>query len=678
MKPKHRLSENKVHPTRTAMFVFNPAYIDRPPGRLPRLGVLLLLLWITLPLAFALPVGVIVVFGVLWLIQLGFTLTGSRGLPVWATAVGGLAVFGLVFSQLGVLWGSEGGSALLLLLVLLKTYESRVLRDWHILLAAMVFLMGATVLLNQGMFIGLWLLAGLFGTATCIALFNMPLRHAARYAAAALLLTLPLTAVLFIAVPRRSEPLWRIPQPPKEGQAQTGLSDTMRPGSISSLVQSNEPAFNATFDGGYHPNPADLYWRAITMSRFDGEQWQADDDFLPSRADTVPAQTVSYGIIMRDEQGRIPALDYPTVSPAAGSRNKMRLAEGHTVRVRSHDGLRRFALRAAVGNRLPEKLSPSRQRQLSRLPGYSNQRTRELARRLRGQSANTADFVNRTLAYYRSQPFAYTLNPPLDRSSDRIDHFMFDNRRGFCEHYAESFVAIMRAAGVPARVVTGYQGGEYNPDGNFWQVRGKDAHAWAEVWLPEEEAWLRVDPTAAVSSNRIEQGLSSALPGGEQGLVAGSGDWQWWGKLSAKGRFYWQQWVVNYDSSSQQSLFRSLGLGGFNLLSLLVFLLIGGTLAVIPLWLWWRRSSRRYANLLEEGFARIKERLLDVEGIDPAALGPAETANILREQECLSPELESLLAQYERWNYADDGLPPKAAQKRWYRQCCRAVRKVKL
>ncbi|ETA83694.1 hypothetical protein HMPREF1177_00882 [Eikenella corrodens CC92I] len=662
------------------MLVFNPEYIDRPPERLPRLGVLLLLLWITLPLAFALPVGVIIVFGVLWLIQLGLTLIGSRGLPAWATAIGGLAVFGFVFSQLGTFLGSEGGSALLLLLVLLKTYESRVLRDWHMLLTAMVFLMGATVLLNQGMFIGLWLLAGLFGTATCIALFNMPLRLAARHAATALLLTLPLAAVLFIAVPRMSEPLWRIPQPPKPDQAQTGLSDTMQPGSISNLVQSNELAFNATFDEGYTPNPADLYWRAITMSQFDGEQWRADDDELPTRADTAYTQTiVSYSIIMRDEQGRIPVLDYPIINfNTDNARSKMRFAEGHTIRVRSHDGLRRFVLRAAIGNRLPEKLSPSRQRQLSRLPGYSNQRIRSLARQLRSQSANTVDFVNRTLAYYRNQSFAYTLNPPLDRSPDRIDNFVFDNRRGFCEHYAESFVVIMRAAGVPARVVTGYQGGEYNPDGGFWQVRGKDAHAWAEVWLPEEEAWLRVDPTAAVSSNRIEQGLSSALESGEQELVAGSGNWQWWSKLSAEGQFYWQQWVVNYDSSSQQSLFRSLGLGGFNLLSLLAFLLVGGTLAVIPLWLWWRRSSRRYANLLEEGFARIKERLLDVEGIDPAALGPAETANILREQECLSPELENLLAQYERWNYADDGLPPKAAQKRWYRQCCRAVRKVKL
>ena len=363
------------------MLVFNPEYIDRPPERLPRLGVLLLLLWITLPLAFALPVGVIVVFGVLWLIQLGLTLIGSRGLPAWATAIGGLAVFGFVFSQLGTFLGSEGGSALLLLLVLLKTYESRVLRDWHMLLTAMVFLMGATVLLNQGMFIGLWLLAGLFGTATCIALFNMPLRLAVRHAATALLLTLPLAAVLFIAVPRMSEPLWRIPQPPKPGQAQTGLSDTMQPGSISNLVQSNELAFNATFDGGYTPNPADLYWRAITMSQFDGEQWRADDDELPTRADTAYTQTiVSYSIIMRDEQGRIPALDYPIINfNADNARSKMRFAEGHTIRVRSHDGLRRFVLRAAIGNRLPEKLSPSRQRQLSRLPGYSNQRLRSPA-----------------------------------------------------------------------------------------------------------------------------------------------------------------------------------------------------------------------------------------------------------------------------------------------------------
>lgn len=660
------------------MLALTPEYINHPPERLPRLGVLLLLLWIVLPLAFALPVPVILIFGVLWLIQLGFTLAGIRGLSPWLNAVGGIILFALVFSQLGTVFGSEGGSALLLLMVLMKTFESRQLRDWHILLAAMIFLIGATVLLNQNMFIGLWLLAALFGTATCVALLNMPPRLAFRHAATALLLTLPLAAVLFVAVPRMSEPLWRIPQP-NQNQAKTGLSDTMQPGSISNLVQSNELAFNATFDNGYTPKPADLYWRAITMSQFDGRQWSADDDFTESQADTAltPA-VVSYSMIMRDEQGRIPALDYPYInSTAANSRSQMHFVEGHTVRVRSHDGLRRFSLQAAVGNRLPENLPGLQQRRLSALPRTGNPRTRELAAQLRSQSANAADLVNRTLAYYRSQPFAYTLNPPLDDSANRVDNFLFTSRRGFCEHYAESFVVLMRAAGLPARVVTGYQGGEYNPDGGFWQVRGKDAHAWAEVWLPETQAWLRVDPTATVSSNRIEQGLSSALEGGEQELVAGSNSWQWWSKLTAESQFYWQQWVVNYDSSAQQNLFRRLGFSGFNLLSLLTFLLIGGAIALIPLWLWWRRSSRRFANLLEEGFARVKERLLDVEDVSLAALGPIETADILREQERLSPELEELLQQYARWNYAD-GLPAAAAQKRWYRQCCRAIRKIRL
>lgn len=660
------------------MLILNPEYIDHPPERLPRLGVLLLLLWIVLPLAFALPVPVIILFGLLWLMQLGFTLSGIRGLNPWLNAVGGIIVLALVLSQLGTIFGSEGGSALLLLMVLMKTFESRQLRDWHILIAAMVFLIGATVLLNQNMFIGLWLLAALFGTATCVALLNMPPRLAFRHAATALLLTLPLAAVLFVAVPRMSEPLWRIPQP-NQNQAKTGLSDTMQPGSISNLVQSNELAFNATFDDGFTPQPSDLYWRAITMSQFDGKQWRADDDFLESNADTaLTPSVVSYNMIMRDEQGRIPALDYPFInSSTANSRSKMHFAEGHTVRVRSHDGLRRFNLQAALGNRLPEKLPIGQQQRLSALPRTGNPRTRELAAQLRSQSASAADMVNRTLAYYRSQPFAYTLNPPLDDSANRIDNFLFANRRGFCEHYAESFVILMRAAGLPARVVTGYQGGEYNPDGGFWQVRGKDAHAWAEVWLPEEQAWMRVDPTATVSSNRIEQGLTSALDSGEQELVAGNNNWQWWSKLTAESQFYWQQWVVNYDSSAQQNLFRRLGLGGFNLLSLLVFLLIGGGIALIPLWLWWRRSSRRFANLLEEGFARLKERLLDVEDVSLAALGPAETADILREQERLSPELEALLQQYIRWNYAD-GLPSAAAQKRWYRQCCRAMRKIRL
>lgn len=657
------------------MFIRNPAYIDQPPRRQARIGFMLLLLWLTLPLAAALPVPVTAVFGLLWAVQFARTLTGAKALHPLLVSIGGLAVAGLVLSQLGTVLGSEGGSALLLLLVILKALESKNLRDWHIQLMAMVFLMGATVLLNQNLLIGLWLLAALFATVLCAALLNMPPRNAARHALTALLLTLPLAAVLFVAVPRLSEPLWRIPQP--KNQAQTGLSDTMQPGSISNLVQTNNLAFNATFENGFVPTRSELYWRAITMSRFDGTRWYADPDFSESLAQPPSGgRRASYSMIMRDEMGRIPALDQPVIgAAAAGSRSRMRHAEGHTVRVRSHDGLRRFRLEAALTDRLPEQLSPARRAALSSLPGNANPRIRLLAAQLSQGAASSRIYIDRVLNHYRSQQFAYTLNPPLTQGADRIDDFMFVTRQGFCEHYAESFVVLMRAAGLPARVVTGYLGGEYNAEGGFWQVRGRDAHAWAEVWLPEERVWLRVDPTAAANSDFIEQSLNAALNESDQAMISGNDNWAWWSSLSSESQFYWQQWVVNFDQSAQQDLFRRLGLGGFGLFGLLAFLAVGLSAAVLPLWAWWRRQSRRLANPLEDGFALIKRSLIEADEAELAATGPVETAELLRGSGLLSEEIDRLLQQYRRWNYAD-GLPDAAAQKRWYRECRRAVKQA--
>lgn len=653
------------------------ASADQAPARAARLGFICLLLWLSLPLAFALPWPVMAVFGVLWAVQLGRLAGSAQPLRPWLVGIGGLAVGGFVFSQLGTIVGSEGGSALLLLLLLLKSYESRRLRDWHIQLIGMVFLSGATVLLNQNLLIGAWLLAGLFGIAACAALLNMPPRPAARHAATALLLTLPLAAVLFVAVPRLSEPLWRIPQP-KQHQAQTGLSDTMQPGSISQLVQSNQLAFNATFDAGFMPQRHQLYWRAITMSRFDGRQWSADNDHADSAArfDTT-AETVAYSMILRDERGRIPALDYPQISrQAAQSRSKMRYAEGHTVRVNSHEGLRRFHLQAGLGDRLPERLAAGRRAALTALPGTANPRVRQLAQQLHSQSASPQDYIARVLDYYRRQQFAYTLSPPLTTGPNRIDDFMFATKQGFCEHYAESFVVMMRAAGLPARVVTGYLGGEYNADGGFWQVRGRDAHAWAEVWLPQEQVWLRIDPTAAANQNFLEQSLNAALSENDQELIAGNRSWAWLSQVSAQSQYYWQQWVVNYDQSAQNDLFRRLGLGGFGLASLLLFLAVGLGLAAWPLWLWWRRQQRRGAHPLEDGFALLKSRLIDADEVELAALGPLETEQTLAENGLLTPELTHLLQQYRRWNYAD-GLPARAEQKRWYRRCLRALKQVR-
>lgn len=655
------------------MLIVNPVYAERIPPVQTRLVFLLLLLWLSLPLAFVLPVNVLLLFGVLWLWQCWRMTRHRVATSAWWAALGGVACGVWVWSQLGTVIGAEGGGALLLLAVLFKCHESRVLRDWQILLAAMVFLSGAAVVLNQHFLMGLWLPVALFGMVTCAALLHMDVRQAMRHATQALLLTVPLAGLLFVIVPRSAEPLWRIPQPPRP-QAQTGLSDTMQPGSISELVQSNELAFNATFHDGFVPQRNQLYWRAISMSHFDGTTWHADNGTRNHARASERANVISYDMILRDENGRVPALDFPLIPDNTGLRSRMRYEEGYTVRVASHEGLRRFTLNASLRDRLPEDLNEHARRHLMRLPNEGNPRVRDLAENLRQNAPDTASFIRNALAYYRQENFAYTLTPPLMPGRDRIDAFLFEHKQGFCEHYAESFVYLMRAGGVPARVMTGYLGGEYNEEGDFWQIRSRDAHAWAEVWLPEERQWLRVDPTAFANPSLIEQGLGGALSEQDQERIAG-GQMGWWENVSARGQYYWQQWVVNYDQSAQEALWQKLGLHNMSQVGVLLLVLVVLGLALLPVYRWWRHQQRVDANPLSAGFAHIKHRLLpdEMAGID--ALGAAETADLLRQNQRLNAELEKCLQQYILWHYAE-GLPDMATQKRWYAQCRRGVRQV--
>lgn len=646
------------------------AFLSTPPPPRTALTVLAALLWSALPLVFSLPTAVVLLFAALLAVRGALLYAGIGKLPAPVLALLGVLSGVLVWTQLGTVFGREGGVAFLLLLVTLKAFESSSQRDWNVLLLAMLFLIGSAVLFNQSLLTGLWLLAALTTAAVCLAVSagGLGLREALRCAASSLLAVLPLAAVLFVSVPRMKEPLWRIPQGGQ--QAKTGLSGTMQPGSISNLVQSDEWVANITFSDGLKPQPRDLYWRAIIMSDFDGTRWQAMPDFA---ADSAPPLRISegrgvrYQMIIRDQNGTLPALDYPAGVLPQGLVRRL----GGTVRAeRSREGLRRLDLQAALGDTLPHALNEAEYRRYTRLP-EGNPQTRRLAETLAKQSPTERAFIRNVLNHFSRRHFSYTLRPPTTAGRNSIDEFMFATRQGFCEHYAQSFAVIMRAAGLPARIVTGYQGAEYNPQGGFWQIRAKDAHAWTEVWLPSEQVWLRVDPTAAVAAVRTEQGIGSALPQNDRVLIADESAFSRWRDA---GQFYWQQWVVNYDQSRQNSFFSLLGLGGFNLKTLLLFLPAALAAALLPLYRW--QAKNRSRDHLEEGFMLLKLALLGDGGESAPSVTAAELKSLLHENGIQDGALETLLADYDNLRYA--GLPSDPrAERRWYRAAVKTARRYR-
>lgn len=646
------------------MIILNPSFLHHRPTRNMQAAVLLALLWAALPMAVSLPLSVTALFGGLWLLRMILLQLNVVKAPWLLLVVLMLLSGGLVWQQLGTVIGREGGIAFLLLLVMLKAFEGSTLRDWQVLLLAILFLIGSGVVLNQSLWAGVWLLLALLAAAVCFALLGgLAVREAWIRGVQALLLTLPLMVVLFVSVPRLNEPLWHIPQP-GSAQAKTGLSDSMEPGSISNLVQSNELVANVTFSDGYQPQQRDLYWRAIIMSEFDGVRWRAVDESYIDDAHTAadPAGLVAYQMILSDQKGVIPVLDYPVGGLPQGLESRL----GQVVRASvSREGLRRVSLQANLSERLPHRLSEAERVFYTKLPP-GNLQTRQMAESLARQSASTRQFIDQVLHYYRRQSFAYTLQPPRMPGRNGIDEFMFHARRGFCEHYAQSFVVMMRAAGLPARVVTGYLGAEYNPQGGFWQIRSRNAHAWAEVWLAEEAVWLRVDPTAAVSSARSLSGISAALPQSERGMVAE--DNSRFARWRDTGQYYWQQWVVNYDQSRQQNLFAALGLGGFNWKTLLGVVPAALLLALLPLLYWWLAGLRRGRDDLQAGFMLLKSALMGETDESLAATSAGELRRLLQENGVAEDaELNRLLDEYDYWLYAAE-RPGARAARRWYRK----------
>ena len=634
------------------------------------LPVLLALLLVVTPLAWYLPFWVTGVFAGLVLIRAALVWQRRPLPPRWLLVLALLVPVGFLWLTLKTLVGREGGVALLVLLAGFKALETGGLRDWRVLLALGFFLAAMPLLFDQSPAAAVWLVVSLVALTWAMArLAGNPPRAGWRQTATALGLSLPLMLVLFFIMPRLSGPLWSMP--PSRQTAVTGLADDMAPGSISRIIPANTPVFNVVFDGA-PPARRDFYWRVRVFDRFDGVRWYEAGTIREETLQLLGGQPYRYRITVKPERRRLPVLDYP----AENAPDPAQLQPGLTWSSRRSTAEETIRLPAEgrSGARLAEALDPARLALYLQLPP-GNPQARALAARLRQRSADDRILLRGLLDTYRSQPFRYTLTPPA-LPGQIVDGFLFGSRQGFCEHFAGSLAFLARAAGLPARVVVGYQGGRFNPDGGFWQVRSADAHAWVEVWLPSEGAWLRVDPTATVSPDRIAAGAESALPVLQPTVpVIGGAPPAWlgrWRQMAEAWSFRWQRWVVGYDADRQRQLFRRLGLGDeVSAPVVLRGLAVGMLLGMVPLLWWWRR--RPVADPLASGWMAVRRRLRRA-GI---ALAPSDgPQDVLGKAAGLAEadriELEALTQRYIDWRYR--GQPASAAEIRTW---LRAVRRFR-
>lgn len=647
------------------MNIFNENFTKQPASKQAQYLAMAVFLIISLPILWQLSTTIMVVVLILWFFRVALIMMDIRSLPSYIVLLVAGFLMAVVVWQFKRLWGQDGGIAFLLFMVLMKSFESKTIRDWQALLLGTLFLTVITLIFSQDIFNAFWTAFNLFLVLSALNMLDGGSWHDAfRQSWRGLLFALPFAIILFIAIPRLPEPLIRL-MPNEESMAKVGLTEHMSPGQFGELLESNEAVFNASFESSLPPIQQ-LYWRTLILPDFDGKTWHAKEPFMLQRKRSNHGSKVSYSLLVKEWKGHIPALDYPI-----DTNQETQIVDGSLVMVSKRYGqLRRVDITSSLSDRQPENLPQQLQNRLIYLPDAAWQ-TRDLAQRLYRESVDNQDYIQRVLRYFAQQGFAYTLKPPtLTTYNDETDAFMFETKQGFCGHYASAFAVMMRAAKIPARVVAGYQGGSDYPSARLLTVRSKDAHAWVEVWLPENQTWQRIDPTAVISARA--NGIDSALPATERignkiplGLSG----------LLDKTRFYWQTWVVDFDAHRQNNLFKNIGLGSVHAGSVLMVLLLGSALTLAPMLLWWKKRLQRQSNPLVDGFMQLKSAFLQYEE-DINTFGPLDLKNHLYEQGLLEPTIEQLLQKYIILRYQDQRSSEKQMQQ-WHQEVKRLVKKIK-
>jgi len=506
----------------------------------------------------------------------------------------------LIFLKNQGILGRDAGTSAFLVTLGLKLMELKSTRDYYVLIFLAFFVALTQFLFSQSISMAVFILTACWLLiSTLISMNGQSLRSGTLFkiSGALVLQSIPVMIFLFIFFPRIPTPQFGLKD--QSQKAISGLSDVLEPGKISQLSLSRNIAFRVTFSGEIPP-PEHRYWRGPVFWNNEGTRWTLPEQ-KPVRRRRVRfyGKPYHYSIVLEPHQQKwLFALDLPHTFPIdTYQTNELVLLSKTTIKKRfaykltSNPVYNSGHLRESDRERGLQLTTPPSRRILDLLDSWKD------------SDSSSEDIVQKSLDFFHNEPFVYTLTPPI-LDTNPVEQFLFETQRGFCEHYATSFVYLMRAAGIPARVITGYQGGEFNAIGNFLEVRQADAHAWAEVWL-RNKGWVRIDPTAAVAPERVEQGfdLNRQITSGVIAFTVPAptmlAKWlknsrQLWASLDHS----WNQWVVSYDVRRQNLLLNLLGIDSVIKKVLLLLLLFSSAIYLLTIFLFRKKHNKKDETIL--------------------------------------------------------------------------------
>ncbi|MCG8614736.1 MAG: DUF3488 and transglutaminase-like domain-containing protein [Desulfobacterales bacterium] len=573
-----------------------------------------------------------------------------------------VAIIGLLANTRLVI-GADAFVGLMSLMAAIKPFEMPTHRHKMITILLTYFIIITSLFRSDSIFIVLYMLFSVFVTTLAMIRINAPDRdfsHSRNLSATMLAQSVPLVMVLFLVFPRLPESIVGVQDP---SQGKSGFSESLEPGRISSMALDQTPAFRVEFQSGV-PRPDQLYWRGVVFQDFDGRIWRplAGNRFMPmGRADLSDSGTMAYTILMAPHNSHwLMALDRPVKGPSwavVGLDHSLRAR----IRITKKTQYQAFSLlpESQSLSLMPHRIQENERREAHRLQQtlsrfrHLNPSTRALSLKITETAATPSGKAAAILSFFKENDFIYSLNPGRSVPPHPIDDFIFKSRKGYCEHYASAFAFMMNAAGVPARVVGGYLGGEFNPYGGYLIVRQSYAHAWTE-YFDETRGWVRVDPTSAVAPERLtlnpDGSSARAMTGGASGI-----------SFITKVRFAldavnlrWESWFTGYSYFDQQAWLNTLGFlkGNGATTATLILLTIAGLCVFAAVLAWQYRRRKPAQDPVAEAYEALRQKLVRADLVQKAGQGHVDFLKGSMEQRPdLAPEIGKIMDLYVGLRY---------------------------